>query len=139
MEEHVIFTRIKHRIDTAANWANVTDIPLPGELIIYAGEGDIPTKIKIGDGVHTASNLPFITDVDSNGLAAGVRIPESDTNAVGSETQGIYWDNGRPKLMKHELKPITDEEIDEICSGVVEESLSQTDIDELQAELEQGG
>lgn len=139
MEEQVIFTRIKHRIDTAANWANTTDIPLPGELIIYIGEGDIPTKMKIGDGVHTASNLPFITDVDPDGLAAGVRIPESDTNTVGSETQGIYWDNGRPQLMKYELKPITDEEIDEICGGVVEESLSQTDIDELQAELEQGG
>jgi len=34
---------------------------------------------------------------------------------------------------------ITEDEIDEICGGVVEEALSQTDIDELQAQLEQGG
>ena len=108
MEEHVIFTRIKHRIDTAANWANTTDIPLPGELIIYAAEGDIPTKLKIGDGVHTASNLPFITDVDSDGLAAGVRIPESDTNTVGSESQPIYWNNGRPYAVKYDLQEIVD-------------------------------
>lgn len=119
MDEHVIFTRIKHRIDTAANWANTTDIPLSGELIIYAAEDNIPTKMKIGDGVHTASNLPFITDADMNGLAAGVRIPESNTNDLGSETQGIYWKNGRPQLMEHELKPITDDEIDEICGEII--------------------
>lgn len=119
MDANTIKTRIKHRIDTAANWANTTDIPLPGELIIYAAEGNIPTKMKIGNGVHTASNLPFITDADMNGLAAGVRIPESDTNDLGSETQGIYWKNGRPQLMKHELKPITDDEIDEICGEII--------------------
>lgn len=119
MATNTIKTRIKHRIDTAANWANTTDTPLPGELIIYTAEGNIPTKMKIGDGVHTASNLPFITDVDMNGLAAGVRIPESNTNDLGSETQGIYWKNGRPQLMEYELKPITDDEIDEICGEII--------------------
>ena len=119
MNENILKIRIKHRIDTAANWANTTDIPMPGELIIYAAEGNIPTKIKIGDGVHTVSNLPFITDADMNGLAAGVRIPESNTNDLGSETQGIYWKNGRPQLMAHELKPITDDEIDEICGEII--------------------
>ena len=137
MTTNTLKTRIKHRIDTAANWANTTDIPLLGELIIYAGEGDIPTKMKIGDGVRTASNLPFITDVDMNGLSAGVRIPESDTNDLGSETQGVYWKNGRPQLMKYELSPIGDAEIDEICSGLIEESLAPTDIDDLMNELHQ--
>lgn len=34
---------------------------------------------------------------------------------------------------------ITNAEIDEICGVIVEEALTQTDIDELQAQLEQGG
>lgn len=96
-------TRIKHRIDTAANWASLTEPPLNGEFIIYQAEGNIPAKLKIGDGVTTASNLPFITDVDMNNLSAGVRIPESETNTLGSNIQGIYWSNGRPQLMAYTL------------------------------------
>lgn len=103
MATNTLKTRIKHRIDTAANWANLTGPPLKGEFIIYQAEGDIPAKLKIGDGVTTASNLPFVTDVDMNNLSAGVRIPESDTNSLGSATQGIYWSNGRPQLMTYTL------------------------------------
>lgn len=144
MEQKVLKTRIKQRIDTAENWAQTAEAPLEGELIIYKStDSAIPNKIKIGDGVTTASNLPFITDIDTNNLSAGVRIPESETNSVGSDVQPVYWHNGRPYAIKYnleeELASISDEEIDEICGGVVEEALSQTDIDELQTQLEQGG
>lgn len=63
MEQKVLKTRIKQRIDTAENWAQTTEAPLEGELIIYKStDSTIPDKIKIGDGVTTASNLPFITN-----------------------------------------------------------------------------
>ena len=104
MANNILKTRIKHRIDTATNWTNLTEPPMSGEFIIYAAEGDIPAKLKIGDGVTTASNLPFVTDVDINNLSAGVRIPESDTNSLGSAIKGIYWSNGRPQLMTHTLE-----------------------------------
>jgi hypothetical protein len=35
MATNTLKTRIKHRIDTAANWANLTEPPLKGEFIIY--------------------------------------------------------------------------------------------------------
>ena len=60
MEEHTIFTRIKHRIDTAENWAMASEIPLKGELLIYIEENNAQAKIKIGDGEHSASELPFV-------------------------------------------------------------------------------
>ena len=106
MATNILKTRIKHRIDTAANWANLNDPPLEGEFIIYKEdeENKIPAKLKIGDGKRTASNLPFITDVDMNNLSAGVRIPESITNGLGSKIQGIYWENGRPQLMEYTLE-----------------------------------
>ena len=104
MAENIIKTRIKQRIDTAANWANITIPPLKGEIIIYQStDANIPNKMKVGDGTTTASNLPFITDVDSDGLSAGVRIPESSTNSVGSATNPIYWSNGRPYATTYQL------------------------------------
>lgn len=104
MAQKILKTRIKQRIDTAENWAKITEAPLEGEIIIYKSTDDtIPDKVKIGDGVTTASNLPFITDIDTNNLSAGVRIPESETNTLGSTTQGIYWENGRPQLMTYTL------------------------------------
>ena len=116
MSENIFKTRIKHRIDTATNWANLTEPPLKGEFIVYQAEGDIPAKLKIGDGITTASNLPFITDVDINNLSAGVRIPESETNSVGSSIQPVYWHNGRPYATSYNLEPISSEKIAEICS-----------------------
>ena len=54
-------TRIKHKHDTAANWALATNfIPLPGELIIYdADSTNTVPRFKVGDGTTTVVNLPF--------------------------------------------------------------------------------
>ena len=59
-----IRTRIKHKHDTASNWANKsTFVPLAGELIIYdADETCSYPRFKIGDNTTTVSDLPFVTD-----------------------------------------------------------------------------
>lgn len=60
-----INTRIKHKLDTEANWLMASDfVPLAGELIIY----DVDTnnnnqRIKIGDGVSKLSELPFFSTI----------------------------------------------------------------------------
>ena len=65
-----IKTRVSNKYDMASNWDRATFIPMRGELIIYAKEdidanGEIyerfaQEQIKIGDGIHTVSELPFI-------------------------------------------------------------------------------
>ena len=61
MKERV---QIKH--DIAENWEKAVNfIPLPAELVLYDGiieDGkyiELP-RLKIGDGIHTINELPFI-------------------------------------------------------------------------------
>ena len=57
MSETTFQTRIQNKSDTEQNWnAKSSFVPLKGEIIVYEGDN----KIKIGDGVTTLSNLPFI-------------------------------------------------------------------------------
>ena len=56
MAEKNITTRIKHKIDTSANWAKAVNfIPLKGEIIIYSDTN----QMKVGDGVTKVNDLPF--------------------------------------------------------------------------------
>ena len=58
--------RIQIKHDTPANWDKAKNfIPLPGEIIIYDGviEAGVyieQPKLKVGDGVHTVVELPFM-------------------------------------------------------------------------------
>jgi hypothetical protein len=70
-----IKTRIKHRIDTLANWLNSTDILLSGEIAIVSTQAEeaylnpvtgktepvADLLIKIGDGTKTFSELPWLS------------------------------------------------------------------------------
>lgn len=63
--------RMTQKIDTEKNWINSNLVPKEGEIIIYAAEDEnteLPTgrtvaigqsRIKIGDGVLTAKDLPY--------------------------------------------------------------------------------
>ena len=59
-----INARIITRHDKEANWNKVVNfVPKLGEIIIYEAELEhITPRIKIGDGVNTVRQLPFITD-----------------------------------------------------------------------------
>lgn len=56
--------RIVHKHDTAENWSKATNfIPKIGELIIYDADSTFTyPRVKIGDGVKTVNQLPFIDE-----------------------------------------------------------------------------
>jgi hypothetical protein len=57
--------RVSNLIKTEAEWSKLNFKPFPGELIVYAPDSDDTfecVRIKIGDGIHTLHELPFIID-----------------------------------------------------------------------------
>ena len=95
MAEKFLNTRIKIKKDTAANWETKNPILLDGEqifVITAAGE----TRVKVGDGTKTYTQLPF-TD-------------EPLRTLIGN------------KVNSSDISTITNEEIDEICGAVLTNS-----------------
>lgn len=90
--------RMTQKIDTEKNWINSNLVPKEGEIIIYAAEDsttELPTgrdtpiekpRIKVGNGIDTAKDLPFFT-LDYNNL---LNIPLIPTYTAGS---GILIEN----------------------------------------------
>ena len=72
MAERSVKTRVQLKSDTEANWNKATHfVPLLGEPIIYsADEVHHFFRLKVGDGVTTVINLPFI----DAGTLSGVEI-----------------------------------------------------------------
>lgn len=60
MSISAINTRIKHKIDTLANWQSENAVTLlSGELaIVILSSGDI--RMKIGDGTSSFDALPYL-------------------------------------------------------------------------------
>lgn len=59
------------KIETAENWAKAKNfIPKKNQIIIYDGRQEneeyvtLP-KIKLGDGIHTVSELPFVSSFET--------------------------------------------------------------------------
>lgn len=60
---NTINTRIQLKSDTESNWELIdeTFVPLNGEIIIYAADGEHAyTRLKVGDGRTVLHNLHFI-------------------------------------------------------------------------------
>lgn len=74
-------TRIQHKHDIEANWNKALNfIPKAGEIIIYdIDENYTYSRIKIGDGIRTISNLEF-SQTDLTGYATESYVDE----AIGS-------------------------------------------------------
>ena len=62
-------TRIQLKNDTEANWDKAIHfVPLLGEVIIYSADDTHPfSRLKVGDGITTVVNLPFIDASTLNG------------------------------------------------------------------------
>ena len=62
MATNTIKTRIQLKNDTEENWNNAINfVPLKGEVIIYSADGAHPfCRLKVGNGITTVSDLPFI-------------------------------------------------------------------------------
>lgn len=87
-----INARFRVKKDTAANWEQYNPVLLEGEqifVITAAGE----TRVKVGDGTKTYTQLPF-TDEPLRTLIS-------------------------TKVNSSDIKIITNEEIDEICGAVI--------------------
>ena len=86
MATNTIKTRIQLKNDTEAHWDLATNfIPREGEAIIYSADGTHPfSRLKIGDGVTTVVNLPFIDSSTVNGYTIQSDVP---ANAVFTDTR----------------------------------------------------
>lgn len=61
MSNHTINVRVKQKRDTDSNWQSKNPTPLNGEIILVdMSDGELRTKI--GDGVSTYLQLPFIDE-----------------------------------------------------------------------------
>lgn len=77
MSANTILSRVQLKIDSETNWnAHSSFVPLLGELIVYSPDSTHTySRIKIGDGLTTVVNLPFIDastvgGVDVNSISA---------------------------------------------------------------------
>ena len=97
MPEKTLNTHVLSKHDTESNWEASEYIPKTGELIIYDTDSTYPyPRIKVGDGVSNAVNLPFeryptnIWITNSNSLAELQIGQESDslniTSGGGNDT-----------------------------------------------------
>lgn len=71
-------TRIKNKRDTAANWETKNPVLLNGEIILVdtnAGE----VRMKIGDGIKTYTQLPFIDETIKNQLSGKLNKADVDS------------------------------------------------------------
>ena len=80
-------TRIQHKHDIEANWNKAINfIPKKGELIVYDPDENYNySRVKIGDGISTANELPFIIAVDTSLTQSG---QAADAKAVGDALEG---------------------------------------------------
>ena len=50
------------KVDTASNWEKAINyIPDKFTILVYEFENTSP-KVKIGDGIHSVNNLPFLSN-----------------------------------------------------------------------------
>lgn len=81
-----IKARVAHMHDTESNWNKCkTFIPEIAEPIIYDPDENYPyTRMKVGDGKTTVTNLPFIS-VDRSQLAVQLGVEwEGDIGVIDS-------------------------------------------------------
>ena len=86
------FSRIVHKHDTEANWNKATNfIPLQGEIIIYdIDQNHNYSRVKVGNGATTVTNLPFIID--------SPLITTADIDTICSSTISVAAMNGEVKF-----------------------------------------
>ena len=58
--EKTFKSRIKHKLDTSANWTSKNPILLDGEIILV--ETDNGIRLKIGNGTSRYNSLPFFDE-----------------------------------------------------------------------------
>lgn len=93
-------TRIQLKNDTEANWNKAIHfIPLKGEPIIYSIDEVHPFfRVKIGDGVTTVTNLPFIDAATINGMDINNIVPARLAHTLTFGANQAYTFDGSEDL-----------------------------------------
>jgi hypothetical protein len=71
--------RVSNLAKTASEWSKFNFKPLPGEVIIYLPESNCANacvKIKVGDGVQSLQELPFVVEHIAEELLADYKRDE---------------------------------------------------------------
>jgi hypothetical protein len=103
--------RIKHKRDTASNWATKNPTPLDGEIIIVE-TADSSTRLKVGDGSTKYSSLPFVDEALATQISANTSNITTLTNTkvtgVTSATDGnvVVFDGTGGRLIKDSGKTL---------------------------------
>lgn len=104
--------RIKHKRDTASNWATKNPTPLDGEIIIVE-TADSSTRLKVGDGSTKYSSLPFVDEALATQISANTSNITTLTNTkvtgVTSSTDGnvVVFDGTGGRLIKDSGKSLS--------------------------------
>lgn len=98
MANKTINGRIQQKHDTEVNWTKAANfIPKAGEVIVYDRDGLMDVeRIKVGDGIHTANELPFIfepvTRDDIDAICGMVHlISFSVDDVIYQAVDGMNW------------------------------------------------
>lgn len=96
MAENTIKSRIQLKNDTEENWNKAVNFrPKLGELIIYSTDNAHPfCRLKVGDGVTTVTNLPFIDAATLSGTAIENLVAKSVSHKLTFGAGGVYQFDG---------------------------------------------
>jgi hypothetical protein len=91
MEEKHLKVKIIHKCETAADWERSSYVPAEGEIVTYKiDEQHNYERLKLGDGVHTVKDLPFVSDDIRFELNSLIGKPTDGLEYILSE-DGTYY------------------------------------------------
>lgn len=90
MPNKIFNIRLRNKRDTEANWEKKNPLILDGEIIVVTtASGD--TRVKIGDGAKTYTQLPFLDEVLKNAINNKAAIDAGVYTAVASSSDGVAY------------------------------------------------
>lgn len=90
MPNKIFNIRLRNKRDTEANWEKKNPLILDGEIIVVtttSGE----TRVKIGDGVKTYTQLPFLDEFLKDEINNKAAIDAGVYTAVASSSDGVAY------------------------------------------------
>lgn len=101
MPNKIFNIRLRNKRDTEANWEKKNPLILDGEIIVVTtASGE--TRVKIGDGAKTYTQLPFLDDVLKNeinnkaAIKVGNGLSISDDGTLSVTTATYYTGTADP-------------------------------------------
>ena len=94
-------TKIKNRIDTIENWDIYDPVLLSGEIGVVGNVDNSVPNMKVGDGVHPFSQLPYLVPTSISAFTNDSGYAKGFTTETISNTNGHYLlKNGKVNLVE---------------------------------------